>query len=149
MTKRAPLPYAVPDRARPAEAPKGFESLGAYPRIRMRRNRADAWNRALVAEHRLSAADLIWPVFLQEEDGSFPIPSMPGVDRLGLGPLVDAVGEARALGIPAVALFPATQIERKTEDGDAVYVFGRNTELLVVHQPDCPLAAALEARAAR
>ncbi|MCC6876288.1 MAG: hypothetical protein IT378_18415, partial [Sandaracinaceae bacterium] len=38
---------------------------------------------------------------------------------------------------------------RKTEDGDAVYVFGRNTELLVVHQPDCPLAAALEARAAR
>ncbi len=118
MTKRAPLPYAIPTRARPAEAPKAFDSLGAYPRIRMRRNRADAWNRALVAEHRLSASDLIWPVFLQEEDGCFPIPSMPGVDRLGLGPLVDAVGEARALGIPAVALFPATQIERKTEDGD-------------------------------
>jgi porphobilinogen synthase len=43
---------------------------------------------------------------------------MPGVDRLGIGPLVDAVGEARALGIPVIAPVPATQTERKTEDGD-------------------------------
>ncbi|MGQ0674756.1 MAG: porphobilinogen synthase, partial [Rhodospirillales bacterium] len=65
----------------------------------MRRNRADTWSRALVAENTLSAADLIWPVFVHEKDGREPIPSMPGVDRLGLGPLVDAAGEARALGI--------------------------------------------------
>jgi len=118
MSKRSPLPYAVPNRARPAEPPKGFDSPGAYPRVRMRRNRADAWNRALVAEHRLSAADLIWPVFLHDQDGRAPIPSMPGVDRLGLGPLVDAVGQARDLGIPVIAPFPATPAGRKTEDGD-------------------------------
>jgi porphobilinogen synthase len=84
----------------------------------MRRNRADAWSRALVAETRLSAADLIWPVFVQEAEGRTPIPSLPGVDRLGLKPLVEAAGEARALGIPAVALFPATPPQRKSEDGD-------------------------------
>ena len=95
-----------------------MESLGAYPRVRMRRNRADAWSRALIAESRLAAADLIWPVFVHEKDGRAAIPSLPGVDRLGLGPLVEAVGEARALGIPAVALFPATPPPRKTEDGD-------------------------------
>jgi porphobilinogen synthase len=122
MTKRpAPLPFAP--RAKPKSEPAGqpprpFESLGAYPRLRMRRNRADAWSRALVAEHRLSAADLIWPVFVHEKDGREAIPSMPGVDRLGLGPLMDAAGEAHALGIPAIALFPATPPRLKTEDGD-------------------------------
>ncbi len=35
---------------------------------------------------------------------------------------------------------------RRTEDGDSIYVFGRHTELLLVHQPDCPLTAALDAR---
>jgi porphobilinogen synthase len=84
----------------------------------MRRNRADAWSRALVAENRLAAADLIWPVFVHDKDGREAIPSMPGVDRLGLGPLVDAAGEARALGIPAIAIFPATPPQLKTEDGD-------------------------------
>ena len=117
MTKR-PLPYPVPQRQAPAERPAAPEALGAYPRVRMRRNRADAWSRALVAEHRLSAADLIWPVFVHEKPGREPIPSMPGVDRLGLGPLVEAAGEARALGIPAIAIFPATPNARKTEDGD-------------------------------
>lgn len=52
-------------------------------------------------------------------------------------------------GLPLRIDAASLRTMRKTEDGDAVYVFGRNTELLVVHQPDCPLAAALEARAAR
>jgi porphobilinogen synthase len=118
MSKRpAPLPFAP--RAKPkSEPPPAFESLGAYPRLRMRRNRADAWSRALVAENALRAADLIWPAFVHEKDGREPIPSMPGVDRLGLGPLVDEAGAARALGIPALALFPATPPRLKTEDGD-------------------------------
>ena len=115
MVKRSPVPVPVAPRPAPPKAPEG---LGAYPRVRMRRNRADAWSRALVAEHRLAAADLLWPVFVHDHDGRAPIPSMPGVDRLGIGPLVDAAGEARALGIPAIALFPATPPERKTADGD-------------------------------
>ncbi len=42
---------------------------GAYPRTRKRRNRTDEWTRRLVAEHRLCADDLIWPVFVREGEG--------------------------------------------------------------------------------
>ncbi len=93
-------------------------SLGSYPRTRLRRNRRDDWSRRLVAENVLTPADLIWPVFVQPGDGPRqPIASMPGVDRLTLAQLVDAAGEAAELGIPCIALFPATEAELKTEDG--------------------------------
>lgn len=92
--------------------------LGAYPRIRMRRNRRDDWSRRLVSEHVLTAADLIWPVFVHDEKAArASIPSMPGVDRLSIPALVDAAGAAQALGIPLIAVFPATPQERKTPDG--------------------------------
>ncbi len=92
---------------------------GAYPHTRLRRNRADGWTRRLVAEHRLSADDLIWPVFVIEGDAARePVASMPGVDRLTVDLLTKAVGEAAALGIPAVALFPHVPAERKSAGGD-------------------------------
>jgi porphobilinogen synthase len=85
----------------------------------MRRNRRDEWSRRLVAENVLTAADLIWPVFVHDERAArAPVPSMPGVDRLSVAALVDAAGEALALGIPAIALFPATPAERRTPDGE-------------------------------
>ncbi len=95
------------------------QPLGAYPRIRMRRNRRDDWSRRLVAENVLTPADLIWPVFVHDERAArTPVPSMPGVDRLSIPALVDAAGEAQALGIPVIAVFPATPPERKTPDGE-------------------------------
>lgn len=98
--------------------PRVPTALAAFPRIRMRRNRRDAWSRALTAENTLSAADLIWPVFVIEGDGiSVPVDSMPGVVRYTINQLADAVGEAKDLGIPAIALFPMTPSERKDEDG--------------------------------
>ena len=96
--------------------------LGKFPQTRMRRNRRDDWSRRLAAESHLSTDDLIWPVFVVEgEAARQAIPSMPGVDRLSIDVLVDAVGEARDLGIPAVALFPYTDEALKTPDaGEAV-----------------------------
>jgi len=95
---------------------------GRYPRTRLRRNRRDAWSRALVAENRVAAADLIWPVFVQEGKGKrTPIPSMPGVARLTIDELVKDVRHAAKLGIPAVALFPVVPPERKVEDGDEAW----------------------------
>ncbi|HUK07723.1 MAG TPA: porphobilinogen synthase [Stellaceae bacterium] len=95
------------------------QPLGAYPRLRLRRNRRTDWIRRLVSESTLTPSDFIWPVFVQEGSAArSPVVSMPGVDRLSIPALVDAVGGAKELGIPCVALFPATPAERKSPDGD-------------------------------
>src|SRR5260370_31206377 len=101
---------------------KRFSTLGRYPTTRLRRNRRGAWSRRRVAEHKLSTDDLIWPVFVQEgTNARTPVESMPGVDRLSVDLLVEAVKEARDLGIPAVALFPETDPKSKTPDGREAY----------------------------
>jgi len=72
----------------------------------------------MVAEATLSAADLIWPIFLV--DGTKkrePIASMPGVARLSVDLVPAAAEQAAKLGIPAVALFPYTDPGLKTPDG--------------------------------
>ncbi len=90
-----------------------------FPKVRMRRNRTDMWCRRLVRENQLSVDDLIWPLFVQDGTGKREqVSSMPGVERLSVDLLVDAVGEAVAMGIPAVALFPATDSDLKTPDGE-------------------------------
>src|SRR5689334_8107585 len=75
--------------------------LAGYPQVRMRRNRRANWSRRLVAENALTAADLIWPVFVKDGGAARePIPAMPGVHRLTVEALVDAAGEAASFGIP-------------------------------------------------
>ena len=93
--------------------------LGSFPRTRMRRNRRHDWSRRLVAENRLTADDLIWPLFVHEGDKrAEPVPSMPGVDRLSLDLLAVASGEAIELGIPMIAIFPALDQSLRSADGD-------------------------------
>jgi porphobilinogen synthase len=83
----------------------------------MRRMRADAFSRRLMREHALSAADLIYPVFVLEGEGRRePVASMPGVERMSIDRLLAEAGEALKLGIPAVALFPVTPPEAKSDD---------------------------------
>ena len=94
-------------------------SAGQFPSTRLRRLRRWDWSRRLVREHQLSVNDLIWPVFVQEGvNQRTPIASMPGVERLSMDLLVDAVAEAADLGIPAVAIFPATDPAKKTPGGE-------------------------------
>ncbi len=99
-------------------APAGAEeraAAGAYPRLRPRRNRAEAWTRCLVAKNRLGVDDLIWPVFVCADDHpERQVASMPGVRRHAVGELTDACGRAAALGVPAVALFPFVDPGLKT-----------------------------------
>ena len=93
-------------------------TVGRYPATRLRRNRTDAWTRRLVAENRLSVDDLIWPVFPRAGHGETEaIASMPGVVRVSLDRLAAHVEPAAKLGIPMVALFPATPAELKDSDG--------------------------------
>ncbi len=92
--------------------------MGRFPATRPRRNRYDAWTRRLVAEHRLSVDDLIWPIFIIEGSGlTVPVASMPGVSRVTVDRLEGHVAEAVALGVPAIALFPATPAEKKDAEG--------------------------------
>ena len=89
-----------------------------FPSTRLRRNRSSEWSRRLVRENTLTVDDLIWPIFLADgKDMRVAVPSMPGVERLSLDQAVLAAQEARALGIPVLALFPATDPGLKTEDG--------------------------------
>ena len=98
-------------------APRLPADPGRYPSTRMRRNRRMDWSRRLIAENALSVDDLIWPVFVQDgENTATPVPSMPGVNRLTIDRLTEAVAEAAELRIPAVAVFPATDPAKKTDD---------------------------------
>jgi porphobilinogen synthase len=106
------------DRSGETAAPAAH---GQYPRVRLRRNRTDEWTRRLVAESRLTVEDLVWPVFVHDDDGREDVPSMPGVQRLSISALVDEVGAAAALGVPAVALFPVVPAARKSETGDEAW----------------------------
>ncbi len=93
-------------------------TVGAFPATRMRRNRRDGWTRRLVAENRLAVDDLIWPVFVIEgSNRATEVASMPGVVRVTLDRLAAHIAPAAELGIPAIALFPATPAEKKDADG--------------------------------
>ena len=93
-------------------------SRGQYPATRMRRNRMKAFSRRMLAEHRLSVDDLIWPLFVIEgEDKAEPVASMPGVSRHSIDRLVTQARAAEALGIPAIAVFPSIDPALKDNDG--------------------------------
>jgi len=94
----------------------------AFPATRMRRMRRDAFSRRLMREHRLSADDLIYPVFvLDGEDRTEAVPSMPGVERMSIDRLVRLAGEAVELGIPALALFPVIDVSLKTPGAEEAW----------------------------
>jgi porphobilinogen synthase len=90
----------------------------SFPATRLRRNRKAAWARAMVRENILTAADLIWPLFVMEGIGKpEPVPSMPGVCRWRVEDVVAQASAAADLGIPAIALFPNTPSTVRTDDG--------------------------------
>ena len=73
----------------------------------------------MLAEHVLTPADLIWPLFVAEgKDGEEPIATLPGVSRWTVDRLADRAREARDLGIPCLALFPNTPRELRSERGE-------------------------------
>jgi len=84
---------------------------------RLRRTRQHAWSRAMVQETDVTARDLIWPLFVIEgQNERQAVKTMPGVDRLSIDLAVAAAKEAYSLGIPALALFPNTPADRRSEN---------------------------------
>lgn len=72
----------------------------------------------MVSETTLIPADLIWPLFITEGEAvEEPIAALPGVSRWSVDHIVARAGEAIALGIPCIALFPNTPADRRSDDG--------------------------------
>ncbi len=95
---------------------------GYFPMTRMRRMRKDGFSRRLMRETSLSSADLIYPVFVLEGDKrKEAVESMPGVERLSIDLLLKEAETLLELGIPALALFPVTPPEKKSEDAAEAY----------------------------
>jgi len=88
----------------------------------MRRMRRDDFSRRLMRESELGSADLIYPVFVLEGEGRRePVASMPGIDRLSIDALLEEAAEIHELGIPAIALFPVTPLEKKSENASEAF----------------------------
>jgi len=95
---------------------------GPYPYTRMRRGRAKDFSRRLNAETTLSTADLILPVFVVEGSKQCqPVKSMPNVNRLSVDLLVKEAQEIANLGIPAIALFPVINSDKKSLDAEEAF----------------------------
>ena len=95
---------------------------GPYPYTRMRRGRAKDFSRRLNSETTLSTADLILPVFVVEgSEQCQPVESMPNVNRLSIDLLVKEAQEIAKLGIPAIALFPVINSDKKSLDAEEAF----------------------------
>ncbi len=81
--------------------------LAPFPALRMRRLRQADWSRRLVRETVLTPNDLIWSLVVHDgPEAEIPIASMPGAPRYSVKRVAEIAKEAKALGVPAIAVFP-------------------------------------------
>jgi porphobilinogen synthase len=92
--------------------------ISPFPSLRHRRLRQSDWIRRLVRETTLAPNDLIWSMVVHDgKEARIPVASMPGNDRLSVSEAAKAAKEARALGIPAIAVFPHIDGAKKDARG--------------------------------
>ncbi len=97
-------------------------AFGQFPARRMRRMRRDDFSRRLMSENQLTVNDLIYPVFVLEgENQREAIASMPGVERKSIDLLLEEAQELVDLGIPAIAIFPVTPMDKKSLMAEEAY----------------------------
>ncbi len=89
---------------------------------RPRRMRKNTYSRLLMRENSLTPADLIYPVFVIEgEKKCEKIPAMPDVYRLSIDLIIDEAKTLAQLGIPAMAIFPVINPQKKSLDASESY----------------------------
>lgn len=93
--------------------------IASFPDHRPRRMRRDDFSRRMMRESRLTADDLIYPVFILEGTNvRQAVPSMPGVERVSIDVLLSVAEQCVQLGVPVLALFPVIEPSLKTPDGN-------------------------------
>jgi porphobilinogen synthase len=93
-----------------------------FPNTRMRRMRRHNYTRSMMAENQLSAADLIYPMFVLEgKNRTETISSMPGIERMSIDLVIKEAEQLCELGVPAIAIFPVTPLDFKSECASEAY----------------------------
>ncbi|WP_373101008.1 MULTISPECIES: porphobilinogen synthase [Pasteurellaceae] len=115
--------------------------IGGFPARRLRRMRKYDFSRRLMAEHKLTVDDLIYPVFIIEgENRREPVPSMPKVERLTIDQLLIEAGLLVKYGVPVIALFPVVGQAKKSLDAQEAYnpdgLIQRAVKALKAHYPE-------------
>ena len=96
--------------------------ISGFPNQRPRRLRKNTFSRNLVRENSISVNDLIYPCFVLEGTNQREaVASMPGVERLSIDLLLKEAEYVHKLGIPAMALFPVTPLDAKSDDAHEAY----------------------------
>lgn len=90
-------------------------------RARPRRNRKTEGLRSMVRENVVVPSNFIYPLFIHTKDYNEDIPPMPGCERHSLESVLKEVGEAQALGVTSVILFPKIPEELKSNAADECY----------------------------
>ena len=90
----------------------------SFPALRHRRLRQSDWIRRLVRETEPRPSDLIWSMVVHDgKEPRIPVASMPGMERLNVAEAAKAAKEAKALGIPCIAVFPHIDGAKKDARG--------------------------------
>ena len=95
-----------------------FKAIKSFPETRLRRLRTDDWSRRVVRQNNLTVNDLVYPIFVTEEQSGTKIESMPGIERIPEKSILKEIEEIEMMGIPAVAIFPVISKEKKTASGE-------------------------------
>jgi porphobilinogen synthase len=94
----------------------GNRETGEFPKTRMRRMRRDDFSRRLMRETTLAPQHLIYPMFVIEGSGRRePVASMPEIERASIDQLLKEAETLVQLGVPAIALFPVTPTQAKSD----------------------------------
>ena len=72
----------------------------------------------MVRQNNLTVNDLVYPIFVTEEQNGTKIESMPGIERIPEKRILEEIEEIEVMGIPAVAIFPVISKEKKTALGE-------------------------------
>ncbi len=93
-----------------------------FPATRMRRMRYQNFSRRLMQENSVTANDLIYPMFVIEGSRQKQIiASMPDIHRLSIDLLLEEAQILTDLQIPAIALFPVVESDKKSEHAEEAF----------------------------
>lgn len=125
LSRVTPVATAASDRVtrEPVPALRVNENGGIWvpQRARPRRARKSEGMRTMVRENEVKPGNFIYPLFIHTKDYNEPISSMPGCERHSLDSVLREVGEALAVGVTSIVLFPKIPEELKTNSADECF----------------------------